>query len=430
MKVQADLINVITANELAYDNGALRTNFRHMGHMHLTSSGSLDNCFQATGPAIPALEQPGHLNPPVQTHLSSKNSKARMKYEDIFVGSKMWRDTRASGTEALLLELSTEIKFREHEVTAQNSSDIKNAGLMWVFVVPPPIPTAVSGNIYRSGGVCIPSPSGGADLALDHISLAQAAREQHLYEALRSAFQGLKSQSAEALSLKYTTAKSDRLKAVRNEGKEEEGRQDCHSKETLREKESCILDDTQEIVPALKLGAREKAALDLTDSRSQAEQPQLSQPVLVGEMLQPSDHFCGPPLDLLQELHVLLVLRAPELDAVLQYRQVLFSRAAFDHIIPQPALKPRISPTQVKDPALRLVEPHEVHTGPLLQLVHIPLDDIPSFWCVNCSTQLGVICTLAEGALDLTVNVIDENIEQHWSQTPSLKACTNRSDKV
>jgi len=35
-------------------------------------------------------------------------------------------------------------------------------------------------------------------------------------------------------------------------------------------------------------------------------------------MLQPSDHFCGPPLDLVQQVHVLLVLRAPELDAGLQ----------------------------------------------------------------------------------------------------------------
>ncbi|KAK4807440.1 hypothetical protein QYF61_001991 [Mycteria americana] len=50
----------------------------------------------------------------------------------------------------------------------------------------------------------------------------------------------------------------------------------------------------------------------------QAEQPQLSQPVLIGEVLQPPDHFCGPPLDPLQQLHVLLVLRTPELDAVLQ----------------------------------------------------------------------------------------------------------------
>ncbi|KAK4810670.1 hypothetical protein QYF61_007470 [Mycteria americana] len=127
----------------------------------------------------------------------------------------------------------------------------------------------------------------------------------------------------------------------------------------------------------------------------QAEQPQLSQPVFVGEVLQPSDHFCGPPLDPLQQLHV-LVLRAPELDAVLQvrshqsraewqnhlprpaghasfdaaqdtvgllgcertslthvqlfihqYPQVLFRRAALNHIMPQPVLKPRIAPTQV-----------------------------------------------------------------------------------
>ncbi|KAK4829035.1 hypothetical protein QYF61_001840 [Mycteria americana] len=52
--------------------------------------------------------------------------------------------------------------------------------------------------------------------------------------------------------------------------------------------------------------------------KHQAEQPQLSQPVLIAEVLQPSDHLCGPPLDLLQQLHVFPVLRAPELDAVLQ----------------------------------------------------------------------------------------------------------------
>ncbi|KAK4824658.1 hypothetical protein QYF61_017031 [Mycteria americana] len=188
-------------------------------------------------------------------------------------------------------------------------------------------------------------------------------------------------------------------------------------------------------------------------SLRRAEQPQLSQPVLVGEVLQPSDHFCGPPLDPLQQLHVLLVLRAPELDAVLQvgsqqsrvegqnhlprpaghasfdaaqdtvgllgckrtlsahvqlfihqYPQVLFRRAALDHIIPQPVLKLRIALTQVQDLALGLVEPQEVHTGPLLQLVQVCLDGIPSFYRVNCTTQLGVICKLAEGALNLAVN--------------------------
>ena len=51
----------------------------------------------------------------------------------------------------------------------------------------------------------------------------------------------------------------------------------------------------------------------------QAEMPQLSQLVLTGEMLQSSDHLRGPPLDLHQQLHVLPVLGAPELDAVSRY---------------------------------------------------------------------------------------------------------------
>ncbi|KAK4825935.1 hypothetical protein QYF61_003447 [Mycteria americana] len=88
-----------------------------------------------------------------------------------------------------------------------------------------------------------------------------------------------------------------------------------------------------------------------------------------GEALQPSDHFHGPLLDPLQQVHVFSVLRAPELDAGLQ----------------------------------------------------VPLGGIPPLRRVNCTTQLGVICKVAEGALDLAVNVIDENIEQHWSQYGPLR---------
>ena len=43
-----------------------------------------------------------------------------------------------------------------------------------------------------------------------------------------------------------------------------------------------------------------------------------SQPVLTGEILQSSDHLHCPPLDLFQQPHNFLVLRAPDLDAVLQ----------------------------------------------------------------------------------------------------------------
>jgi len=43
----------------------------------------------------------------------------------------------------------------------------------------------------------------------------------------------------------------------------------------------------------------------------QAEQALISQPFLTGEVFHPVDHFCGPPLDLLQEVHVFPVLRVP-----------------------------------------------------------------------------------------------------------------------
>ncbi|KAK4822567.1 LOW QUALITY PROTEIN: hypothetical protein QYF61_016136 [Mycteria americana] len=130
-----------------------------------------------------------------------------------------------------------------------------------------------------------------------------------------------------------------------------------------------------------------------------------------GEVFQPSDHFCGPPLDLLQQVHVCLVLRTPELDAVLQlfihqYPQVLLHRAALNPLIPQPVLILGVAPTQVQDLALGLIEPHEVHTGPLLQLVQVPLNGIPSLRHVNHTTQLGVICKFAEGVLDPTMSLM------------------------
>ena len=64
--------------------------------------------------------------------------------------------------------------------------------------------------------------------------------------------------------------------------------------------------------------------------------------------------------------------------------------------------------TEMQDHALGLAEPHEVHVGPPLKPVKVPLDGIPSLWHINCTAQLGVVCRLAEGALSPTVRVIDE----------------------
>ena len=60
----------------------------------------------------------------------------------------------------------------------------------------------------------------------------------------------------------------------------------------------------------------------------------------------------------------------------------------------------------MQDLALSLVESHEVHAGPVLQLVQVPLDGIPSLWCASCTTQPGAVCKLAEGALDLAMSLM------------------------
>ena len=65
-----------------------------------------------------------------------------------------------------------------------------------------------------------------------------------------------------------------------------------------------------------------------------------------------------------------------------------------------------VAPIQMQDLALGFVEPHEVHTGPLVELVQVPLDGISSFWYVKRTTQLGVICKLAEGELDLAKSLM------------------------
>jgi len=51
---------------------------------------------------------------------------------------------------------------------------------------------------------------------------------------------------------------------------------------------------------------------------SRLEQAQLCHPIFVGEVLWPSNHLHGPPLDQFQKLHIFLELAAPGLDTVVQ----------------------------------------------------------------------------------------------------------------
>ena len=50
----------------------------------------------------------------------------------------------------------------------------------------------------------------------------------------------------------------------------------------------------------------------------QSGQAQLGQPLHVGHRGQPGGHPDHPPLDILQQVNILLVLRRPDLDTVLQ----------------------------------------------------------------------------------------------------------------
>jgi len=99
-----------------------------------------------------------------------------------------------------------------------------------------------------------------------------------------------------------------------------------------------------------------------------------------------------------------------------QYPQVLLRRAALEPLSAQPLLVFGIALTHAQDLALGLVELHEVHTGPPLQSVKVPLNGIPSLQRVNHTTQLGVVSRLAEGALSPTVHVTNKDIKLHRPQ--------------
>ena len=84
----------------------------------------------------------------------------------------------------------------------------------------------------------------------------------------------------------------------------------------LPDKESLSLSSFLVDSPLVQKGCKE---ISPEPSLLQAEKTQFSQPVFIGEVLQPPDHFCGPALDLLHQLHILLImLGIGELNTVLQ----------------------------------------------------------------------------------------------------------------
>ena len=54
--------------------------------------------------------------------------------------------------------------------------------------------------------------------------------------------------------------------------------------------------------------------------------------------------------------------------------------------------------------------------GPL-KSVQVPLDGISSFYCINCTTQIGLVNKLTEDTLN---PIIYKNVEEHWFQDRPL----------
>jgi len=62
-------------------------------------------------------------------------------------------------------------------------------------------------------------------------------------------------------------------------------------------------------------------------------------------------------------------------------------------------LVPGVVPSQGQDSALLLVDPHEVPVSPFLQPVRVPLDSSTTLRRTSLSSQLSLICRIAEGVL-------------------------------
>jgi len=76
---------------------------------------------------------------------------------------------------------------------------------------------------------------------------------------------------------------------------------------------------------------------------------------------------------------------------------------------------PGVVPLQLQGFALLLVELREFPASPFLQPVMVPLDGIMTLWHIIHSSQFGVTCKLAEGALCPIIQISKEDVEQNWT---------------
>ncbi|KAK4829612.1 hypothetical protein QYF61_005739 [Mycteria americana] len=161
--------------------------------------------------------------------------------------------------------------------------------------------------------------------------------------------------------------------------------------------------------------------ISLEPSHLQAEQPQLSQPAFIGGVCQTSDHLHGPPLFLLQQVHVILMVWLAFWAASSHCRIMLsfsstntpksFSSGLLSiHSLPSLHLCLGLPRPMCRTLHLALLNFMRFAGAHLSKPVKVPLDGIPSFQHVDYTTELGVIGKLSEGALNPTVHVADKDV--------------------
>ncbi|PKU35805.1 hypothetical protein llap_13892 [Limosa lapponica baueri] len=99
-----------------------------------------------------------------------------------------------------------------------------------------------------------------------------------------------------------------------------------------------------------------------------------------------------------------------------QDSQAFFHRAALQQVSLQSLLVHGVIPPQVQHSTLAFVEFHQVPLCPSPQPVQVSLYYGTAFWCVRHSSQFCGISKLAEGTLYPFIQVIDEYIEEDWTQ--------------
>ncbi|PKU42626.1 glycoprotein xg [Limosa lapponica baueri] len=94
----------------------------------------------------------------------------------------------------------------------------------------------------------------------------------------------------------------------------------------------------------------------------------------------------------------------------------LSPQSCLQQVNPQPVLVQGVIPPQVQHPTLAFVEVPQVPLCPALQPVQVSLDGVTAFWCVSHPFQFCVINKLAEGTFHPFIQIIDEYIEEDWTQ--------------